>query len=135
VSDDFYETKKIALANGNSLIKTDNYIFAAKANKDESISIYVADLTEGFMNFLPARLPEDAKNLKTFTVMDTSELSVFLHIQTHGSNSPMGNVYVSDSTGRRFSESISNVLRGTEYVDFEKANSLEGVFFANKYDI
>lgn len=80
VSDDFFDTKKIALSNGNSLIKTDNYIFCAKANKDESVSIYVADLAEGFMNFLPARLPEDAKNLKTFTVMDTSELSVFLHV-------------------------------------------------------
>lgn len=67
--------------------------------------------------------------------MDTSELSVFLHVQTHGSNSPMGNVYISDYTGRKFSESISNVLRGTEYVDFEKANSLDGVFVANKYDI
>jgi hypothetical protein len=47
----------------------------------------------------------------------------------------MGNVYISDYTGRKYSESISNVVRGTEYVDFEKANSLEGVFIANKYDI
>lgn len=46
----------------------------------------------------------------------------------------MGNVYISDYTGRKFSESLSNVLRGTEYVDFERANSLEGVFLANKYD-
>jgi hypothetical protein len=60
VSDDYFSTKKIVLSNGNSLIKTDNYIFCARANKDESVSIYVADLTEGFMSFLPARLPSDA---------------------------------------------------------------------------
>ena len=82
VSDDYFETKKIVLANGNSLIKTDNYIFCARANKDESVSVYVADLNEGFMNFLPARLPDDAKNMRTFTVMDTSELSVFLHVNS-----------------------------------------------------
>lgn len=30
--------------------------------------------------------------------------------------------------------SISDVLRGQELVDFEKVNSLEGVFIANKYE-
>ena len=44
----------------------------------------------------------------------------------------MGNVYISDFSGRRFSGSVSNVVRGTEYVDFEKVNSLEGVFLTNK---
>ncbi len=34
VSDDFFKNKKIALSNGNSLIKTDYYIYCAKANKD-----------------------------------------------------------------------------------------------------
>jgi hypothetical protein len=29
---------------------------------------------------------------------------------------------------------MENVLRGTEFVDFEKINSLEGVFIANRYD-
>jgi len=64
--------------------------------------------------------------------MDTSEHSVFLHINNHGTNAPMGNVYISDFSGRRFSGSVSNVVRGTEYVDFEKVNSLEGVFLTNK---
>jgi hypothetical protein len=65
--------------------------------------------------------------------MDTSELSVFLHIQSHGASSPMGNVYISDYQGKYYSESIKNVLRGTEYVDFERINSLDGVFLANRY--
>ena len=45
----------------------------------------------------------------------------------------MGNVYISDYTGRQFSESLTNVVRGTEFVDFEKVNSLDGVFISNKY--
>ena len=46
----------------------------------------------------------------------------------------MGNVYVSDGSGMFFSLSMDNVIRGMEYVDFEKVNSLEGVFLANKFD-
>jgi hypothetical protein len=30
--------------------------------------------------------------------------------------------------------SIENVVRGQELVDFEKVNSLEGVFIANKFE-
>jgi hypothetical protein len=47
----------------------------------------------------------------------------------------MGNVYISDGTGKYYSLSMDNVIRGTEYIDFEKINSLNGVFLTNKYDI
>jgi hypothetical protein len=47
----------------------------------------------------------------------------------------MGNVYMSDGSGISYSESITHVIKGLEYVDFEKINSLEGVFIANKFDI
>mmetsp|Transcript_23888 Transcript_23888/g.23577 ORF Transcript_23888/g.23577 Transcript_23888/m.23577 type:complete len:125 (-) Transcript_23888:1218-1592(-) len=84
------------------------------------------------MNFLPAKFPGDVGSAKSFTVMDTSEYSVFLHLQHHTQTKPMGNIYVSDSSGKYFSESITNVVRGIEFVDFEKVNSLDGVFLANK---
>ena len=60
VSDDFFASKKIALSNGNSLIKTDNYIFCAKATKEELVSIYVSTLSGGFVNFEQVKLPTDA---------------------------------------------------------------------------
>ena len=47
----------------------------------------------------------------------------------------MGNTYISDGTGKFYSMSVSNVIRGVEYVDFEKVNSLEGVYLANKFDV
>jgi hypothetical protein len=134
-SDDFFETKKMALTNGNSLIKTENYIFCARATRKEMVAIYVSTISQGFTNFQLAKLPSDAILTKTFTVMDTSEESVFLHIQNHGPNTPMGNVYISDGSGKFYSLSIDNVIRGTEYVDFEKVNSLDGVFLANKFDM
>lgn len=47
----------------------------------------------------------------------------------------MGNTYISDGSGKFYSLSLTNVIRGVEYVDFEKVNSLEGVYIANKYEL
>jgi Sortilin, neurotensin receptor 3, len=47
----------------------------------------------------------------------------------------MGNVFISDGSGKYYSLSLENVMRGTEYVDFEKVNSLDGVFLSNKFDV
>lgn len=69
----------------------------------------------------------------SFTVMDTSEESVFLHVQTHN-NQHAGDIYISDGSGKFYSISIENTVKGLEFVDFEKINSLEGVFIANKYE-
>lgn len=64
--------------------------------------------------------------------MDTSEQSVFLHIQNHGMANPLGGIYISDGFGKNYTTSLDKVLRGSDLVDFEKVNSLEGVFLANK---
>lgn len=59
---------------------------------------------------------------------------MFLHVQNHGANTPLGNIFISDGSGKFYSLSLENVLRGIEFVDFENVNSLEGVFIANRYD-
>jgi len=79
-SDDFFKTKKLALNNGNSIIKTEYYMFIAKATKQELVEIYVSTVLHGFLNFERSRLPTEAITSRTFTVMDTSEETVFLHI-------------------------------------------------------
>ena len=84
------------------------------------------------MNFSPVRLPEDVAKTKIFTVMDTTEQSVFLHIQKHGPAEPMGNIYISDYSGRYYSDSLNRIAKLGDYVDFEKVNSLEGVYLANQ---
>ena len=66
--------------------------------------------------------------------MDSSEETVFLHIQSHGVDSLSGNIYISDGSGKFYSLSLEDSVKGLEFVDFEKINSLEGVFIANKYD-
>ena len=109
-------------------------MFIAKATKRELVEIYVSNVLHGFLNFERTRLPTEAVTSKTFTVMDTSEETVFLHIQNHGPETPLGDIFVSDGAGKFYSMSIENVVRGQELVDFEKVNSLEGVFIANKFE-
>ena len=41
-------------------------------------------------------------------------------------------MYISDETGRSFSTSLDNVIKGSA-VDFERVTSLDGTFIANKY--
>jgi hypothetical protein len=72
-SDDFYESKKLILTGGNSLIKTENYVFVAKAAKTQVVEIYVSTLLHGFLNYERTKLPNEAILSKSFTVMDTSE--------------------------------------------------------------
>jgi hypothetical protein len=108
-------------------------MFIAKATKRELVEIYVSSVLHGFLNFERTRLPTEAVTSKTFTVMDTSEETVFLHVQNHGLETPLGDIFVSDGSGKFYSMSLENVVRGQDLVDFEKVNSLEGVFLANKF--
>ena len=56
-SDDFFKTQKLVLNNGNTIIKTEYYMFAAKANKKEMVEIYVSTSLSGFTKFEKTRLP------------------------------------------------------------------------------
>lgn len=56
------------------------YMYVAKASKGELVEIYVSTILHGFTNFEKAKLPEDALLSKTFTIMDSSEQSVFLYV-------------------------------------------------------
>ena len=87
-------------------------MFIAKATKRELVEIYVSNVLHGFLNFERTRLPTEAVTSKTFTVMDTSEETVFLHVQNHGLETPLGDIFVSDGSGKFYSLSLENVIRG-----------------------
>jgi hypothetical protein len=52
----------------------------------------------------------------------------------HGTELPLGDIFVSDGSGKYYALSIDDVVRGEDLVDFEKINSLEGVFITNKHE-
>jgi hypothetical protein len=67
--------------------------------------------------------------------MNTSEKSVFLYVSNDKILYPIGNLFVLDGLGYRFTHSLENIIKALNAVDFEANESLDGSFIANKYDI
>jgi len=67
--------------------------------------------------------------------MDTSEKSIFLYVSDEKVANPVGNLFISDGQGNRFTHSLENIVKGPGAVDFETIESLDGTFIANRYDV
>ena len=66
--------------------------------------------------------------------MDTSEKSVFLFVSDPKTVRPVGNIFISDGLGYRFTLSLENVVKSiSSSVDFETVESMDATFIANKY--
>lgn len=132
-SDDYFDNAVMALEGGNTIIKTPQYMFVSNAHEDQTrVKIYSSTFRSGFKNLKLVRLPPAAHATTTFTLMDTSEQQVFLFLENKGMTTPFGSVYISDESGRAFSLSLDDVIKGNA-VDFERVTSLDGTFIANKY--
>ena len=71
----------------------------------------------------------------SYTILDSSEGRIFLQINHLGPKAKYGNIYISDSTGTRYSISLKNNVRDIEgECDFEKIAGLTGIYIANIYD-
>jgi hypothetical protein len=87
------------------------------------------------LNFQEVTLPYKKFKDHGYSILDTSEGQIFVHINHMGSSSLFGNLYISDSTGTRLAVSLlHNVMDQDGNVDFKKIESLEGVYLANVYD-
>lgn len=113
---------------------TNHYMFVAKAISSENVKIHVARAEEGFLGFRLARMPKNYHITDHFTVMDTSEKSVFLYVSDESFIEPIGNLFISDGLGYRFTHSLENIIKGGGAVDFETIESMDGTFIANRYD-
>ncbi len=71
----------------------------------------------------------------SYTILDTSNDAVFLHVNHDGEHARWGNVYLSNSLGTNFSLSLPHNRRDANgKADFEKLQSMEGVYIANYYE-
>ena len=148
-SDDAFKTRKVLLEHGNRFVFMGRYIFVAefkphtpnrRRHKSSSVSSsphsgpsvllrVSADIGRTFsVSKLPLKLRQHE-----FTILDTSEQSVFLHVNHEGANANYGNVYSSDATGSFYSMTLRKNRRddGDGKCDFEKIEGLMGVYMAN----
>jgi hypothetical protein len=81
-------------------------MFIAKAISTTSVKIHVSRAESGFLDFRLARMPKNYHITDHFTVMDTSEKSVFLYVNDDNADRTIGNLFVSDGLGYRFTHSL-----------------------------
>merc|ERR1719359_1116748 len=121
---------------GNKFLVSHGFIFVAKL-KDASVqSVSLMCSSDGGVTFRASKLPQELEE-KSYTVLDTSEGAVILHVN-HGSKEPygVGNVYISDKDGVRFTLSLPNNVRSTSGdCEFDKVLGLDGIYIANFRDI
>ena len=147
-SDDFFKTRTRVLEKGNKFLLTSDFFFAVQVDDEDvqNVKLYVGNPYQSEYKLNPIALPgkkqskknknKDSKLLEhSYTILDTTEGQVFLHINHEGERSKYGSIYVSDSTGQRFALSVRNNVRNANgQCDFEKVVGLEGIFMANVYD-
>lgn len=85
-SDDYFKTKKMAVEGGNSLVVSDAYIFVAQSEKEYNgrIKVMASHFDTGYEKFVMADIPYKSIAAHSFTVIDSTEFSSFLHIQHRG---------------------------------------------------
>mmetsp|Transcript_125093 Transcript_125093/g.348087 ORF Transcript_125093/g.348087 Transcript_125093/m.348087 type:complete len:871 (+) Transcript_125093:72-2684(+) len=135
-TDDNGKTVTRLVHNGNKFMVSHSFIFVAKLKEHKGQTVNLMVSSDGGASFKLAKLPQDIDE-KSYTVLDTSEGTVMLHVN-HGSKEPfnVGNVYVSDKDGVRYTLSLPNNVRGSSgNCEFDKVLGLEGVYMANFKDI
>eukprot|EP00922_Rhytidocystis_sp_ex-Travisia-forbesii_P048723 GHVS01072535.1.p1 GENE.GHVS01072535.1~~GHVS01072535.1.p1 ORF type:complete len:907 (+),score=123.35 GHVS01072535.1:202-2922(+) len=136
VSTDMGRSSKVLVDRGNKFLVSNGFIFVAKLDDPVQQTVKMLVSSAGQDTFEQALLPDGAVHEKSYTILDTSEGAIMLHVN-HGTEgkSNTGNVYISDVKGLRYSLSLPNNVRTLSgECEFDKVLSLEGVFLANFKD-
>ncbi|GIX64149.1 sortilin [Babesia caballi] len=135
-TDDFGGSATVIMEGGNKFLVSGNYVFVAKVSDSsrQTVNLYVS--TDNAATFNRAILPEDLEE-RSYTILDTSEGAVIIHVghDYEGGDIEVGNVYISDAEGLRYSLSLPNNIRSASgECEFDKVYSLDGVYIANFRD-
>ena len=100
--------------------------------EDQEVMLLETNPKEKYYNLQPIDLSQTKFKDHSYTFLDTTENSVFIHVNHFGENSKHGHIYVSDLQGTKFSLSLHNNIRMTEgQCDFDRINGLDGIYIAN----
>eukprot|EP00397_Hematodinium_sp_SG-2012_P006934 GEMP01006971.1.p1 GENE.GEMP01006971.1~~GEMP01006971.1.p1 ORF type:complete len:841 (+),score=152.98 GEMP01006971.1:153-2675(+) len=131
-TDDGGQSIERVIFKGNKFGVIDAFIFCAKLKDSDTQTVELLVSNDGGRIFRPAKLPE-ALSEHSYTVLDTSEDAVILHVD-HGHEGliSVGNVYISEKTGSRYTLSLPNNVRGQHGdCEFDKIQGLYGIYLAN----
>mmetsp|Transcript_30668 Transcript_30668/g.27864 ORF Transcript_30668/g.27864 Transcript_30668/m.27864 type:complete len:205 (+) Transcript_30668:722-1336(+) len=138
-SDSFFNSSKVLVQGGNKFLLSKNFLFVVRVvdPMGQEVELLVGNsLDPHYKHLKKTELPHKHLFEHSYTILDTSEHAIFLHINHEGENSRYGNIYVSDSTGHRFNLALQgNVREMTGQCDFERVQGLDGIYLANVYDM
>jgi len=123
------------LKKGNKFLISGPYVLVARVKDEASQVVNLMVSKDGAKTFKAALLPSGMGELeeKWYTVLDTSEGAVILHINNDASGiKDTGRIFVSDAEGYKFSQSLVNNVRSAHgECEFDKVVSLTGVYLSN----
>lgn len=124
-----------AMKHGNKFLVAGGFILVARVSDVARQTVHLMVSRDGAATFKAALLPSGMGELeeKWYTVLDTSEGAVILHISSGAEGATdTGRIFISDSEGYRYSQSLAgNVRSGRGECEFDKVISLQGVYLAN----
>ena len=130
-TDDEFKTHKVLVKGGNRFLFTSKFLFIAEVARNRLSEVLLKISDNGGKSFYDGKLPFVIKQ-HSYTVLDTSEDTVFLHVNHAGEDSHFGHVYISDASGMNYSLSLPYNRRAKNgKCDFEKILGLEGIYMAN----
>jgi len=120
---------------GNKFLVSGQFILVAKVKEESAQTVNLMVSKDGAKTFKPALLPSGMGELeeKWYTVLDTSEGAVILHINSDAEGAKdTGRIFISDMAGHKYSQSLINNVRSSHgECEFDKVVSLNGVYMAN----
>mmetsp|Transcript_113889 Transcript_113889/g.317116 ORF Transcript_113889/g.317116 Transcript_113889/m.317116 type:complete len:956 (-) Transcript_113889:154-3021(-) len=122
------------LQHGNKFLVSGEFVLVAKVKDENQQTVHLMVSKDGGKSFQAALLPSGMGELeeKWYTVLDTSEGAVILHINSNTGLKDTGRIFVSDADGYKYSQSLVNNVRSTQgECEFDKVVSLQGVYLAN----
>jgi hypothetical protein len=137
-TDDEGSTVHTMVHHGNKFLVSNGYIFVAKVKDAGTQTVTLEVSSDGGSRFKTARLPIDIGE-KSYTILDTSEGGVMIQVN-HGDDAGpyhagIGHIYISDASGVQYSLSLAYNLRNHNGdCEFDKIQSLEGIYIANHRD-
>eukprot|EP00929_Paragymnodinium_shiwhaense_P092812 TRINITY_DN5280_c0_g2_i1.p1 TRINITY_DN5280_c0_g2~~TRINITY_DN5280_c0_g2_i1.p1 ORF type:complete len:956 (-),score=196.30 TRINITY_DN5280_c0_g2_i1:31-2898(-) len=121
---------------GNKFLVSGDYILVARVKSEALQTVNLMVSKDGANTFKSAMLPSGMGELeeKWYTVLDTSEGAVILHINSNNEDGTRdtGRIFISDPSGVKYSQALANNLRSSHgECEFDKIVSLQGVYMAN----
>ncbi len=134
-TDDFFSNSTVMATNTQEFMLRATYLFVSQRSLAGDVILLVATISDQFNNLVATSFPQEtALRAQHFRILDTSEAAVFVLV-TRSASSPFGSLYVSDSTGVRYTLSLKRCLSApTHGADFARVMGLEGIYVANVLD-